>query len=189
MKTPRHQLIAKLHVLIAQQGADKEALYAAYGVTTARDLSDAQLSDMVHKLAAVRTTPSVAPSVPAPQRTVSIVNDTIKKKRSEILALLTKSPKSTNPRTRGLGIPNDWQILNPWIERHAGALLFKLSEAELDGFRKQLLAMRDKGWSYREEPTKPAEAPKTPSAPKPTRRPSIDGAYMVDFTTPPRILS
>lgn len=154
MKTTRHQLLAKLHVLIAQQGVDKEALYAAYGVTTARDLSDAQLSDMIGRLGAIRIAPSSAVSTPTPQRTAPIVNEEVKKKRSEILSLLTKSPRSTNPRTRGLGIPNDWQILNPWIERHAGALLFKLSLDDLEQFRKQLLSMRAKGWSFHEKQEK-----------------------------------
>ena len=50
MKTYRNNLLAKLHILLQQQGVDadtKADIYAGYGVTTAADMTDSQLSRLV----------------------------------------------------------------------------------------------------------------------------------------------
>lgn len=137
----RTQLLAKLHITLKECGAEshKEAIYASYGVASARDLSDRQLLELIGRLNQGQCKiykPQVSPK------------EVVRKKRSEILSLLTKSPQSANPRYRGLGVPNDWTILNPFIERHAGKLLFNLSVTELEQLRGQLLAMRSKNWYY-----------------------------------------
>ena len=53
MKTYRDNLLAKLHILLQQQGVDddtKAEMYAGYGVTTAADMTNFQLSHLVGRL-------------------------------------------------------------------------------------------------------------------------------------------
>lgn len=148
----RRSLLAKLHIMITQLGVDKEALYSSFGVTTARDLSDDQIAYVIRKLEAE----------PAPARTISHripTSDEVRRMRSEVLCLLTWSPTARNERRRGLGVPNDWAVLNPFIERHAGQLLNRLSAEELQAFKLQLLSMRAKGWVWRAAETETAPAP------------------------------
>lgn len=146
----RNRLLAKLHILIAQVGADKEALYSSYGVTSATQMSDYDLIDCIGKLEG--NTSQAATRV----REWGKNDDVVRKLRSEILSLLTKSPAARDPRKRGLGLPNDWEVLNPWIERHAGKRLNRLTIEELASFKKQLLALRAKGWIWREPQPAPA---------------------------------
>lgn len=153
----RGRLYAKLHVLIAQQGVDKMDIYAGYGVSSATEMTDAQLIDCVSRLEGRALK----------QYSTTTTGDTelaVRRLRSEVLSLLTKSPAVRDVRKRGLGLPNDWEILNPWIERHAGARLNKLSAVELETFRRQLLALRAKGWHYK-TPTLEAHTTATTSLP------------------------
>lgn len=134
--TNRNKLLAKLHILITQQSVDKEALYTSYGVESATQMSSADLIDCINKL-----------EKPV-QRAFARTNEEIKKLRSEVLCLLTRSPEARDPRKRGLGIPNDWAVLNPWIARHGGKSLPEMTFDELLAFKKQLLALRAKDWYY-----------------------------------------
>lgn len=169
MKTMRHNLLAKLHILLKQQNAEqhKEAIYSAYGVASSKDMSDAQLSHLIGRLEG--STINVQSPLPTIDTNVVVVDSfEVKKLRSEILSLITKSPCATNHRQRGLGVPNDWAILNPFIVRHGHKLLFQMNAVELDTFRRKLLAMRESGWSYREDRLIPRSlAPTVKSAPTP----------------------
>lgn len=154
-------MIAKLHIILKQQNAEhhKEAIYAAYGVTSSRDMTDAQISHLIGQL---ETPSGRICSKDTPQKEVAVsvqVADDVsaKKMRSNVLKLLTASPRSTNARQRGLGVPNDWAILNPFIVRHGHKLLFQMSAIELENFHRKLLAMRDSGWVYRDRPTEGVE--------------------------------
>lgn len=138
----RRSLLAKLHIMITQQGVDKQALYSSFGVTTARDLTDDQIVYIIRKLEGEQSSArAISSHVKA--------GDEVRRLRSEVLCLLTWSPAARNERKRGLGVPNDWAVLNPFIERHAGRLLNRLSMDELQAFKMQLLSMRAKGWIYR----------------------------------------
>lgn len=158
MKTYRDSLLAKLHILLQQQGVDddtKAEMYAGYGVTTAADMTNFQLSHLVGRLEgrAMGGAPVARPYVEAGPET--------RRLRSQCLKLMTGSPAAVNPRTRGLGIPNDWAIINPFVQHHAGALLNQLSDGALIDFVKKLRKIRDSGWFYR---TQQAERPAQPSA-------------------------
>ena len=69
--------------------------------------------------------------------------------RSQCLKLITGSPAPANPRLRGLGLPNDWAVINPFVQHHAGAMLNQLSDGALMKFVKKLRKIRDSGWFYR----------------------------------------
>lgn len=172
MKTLRQQMIAKLHIILKQQNAieHKAEIYAGYGVTSSRDMTDAQLSHLIGQLEGSNQSAPASVSNRSATRVENLRSENggisapssddefaIKKLRSEILSLLTKSPRSTNPRQRGLGIPNDWAILNPFIVRHGHKLLFQMSTLELENFHRKLLAMRDSGWAYRGLPAEGVE--------------------------------
>ncbi|WP_300725883.1 hypothetical protein [uncultured Rikenella sp.] len=141
MKTHRDSLLAKLHILLKEQGVDeatKRAMYAGYGVETAADLTAPQLRHLVGTLAG-EAVPEAAP------RPVS--NET-RRLRSQCLALMTKSPDPANIKLRGLGLPNDWAVINPFVRHHTGALLNQLSDGRLIDFVKKLRKIRDSGWFY-----------------------------------------
>ncbi|WP_294596271.1 hypothetical protein [uncultured Rikenella sp.] len=141
MKTYRDSLLAKLHILLKEQGVDEEtkrAMYAGYGVDSTADLTAPQLRHLVGSLAG-EAVPEVAP------RQVS--NET-RRLRSQCLALMTKSPDPANIKLRGLGLPNDWAVLNAFVEHHAGATLNRLTDEELERFARKLRAMRSSGWFY-----------------------------------------
>lgn len=141
MKTERNRLLGRLHLLLKEQGVDeatKRAMYAGYGVTTAADMTAPQLRHLVGTLAG-EAVPEAAP------RQVS--NET-RRLRSQCLALMTKSPDPANVKKRGLGLPNDWAVLNSFVERHTGATLNWLTDEELERFARKLRAMRASGWFY-----------------------------------------
>lgn len=139
MKTLRNQMLAKLHILLQQQGGIdyKMALYSSYGVESARDMSDAQLSDAIARL-------DGDASYKAP-----VAIDPIKALRSDALCIMTRSASARTPTKRGLSIPNDWSAINPFVEFHAGKLLYQMDELELCAFIKKLYAIRKSGWFYR----------------------------------------
>lgn len=141
MKTERNRLLGRLHVLLKEQGVDddtKREIYAGYGVQTAADLTAPQLRHLVGSLAG-EAVPESAPR--------SVSNET-RRLRSQCLALMTKSPAPANVKLRGLGLPNDWTVLNAFVEHHAGATLNRLSDRELEQFARKLRAMRSTGWFY-----------------------------------------
>lgn len=153
MKTYRDGLLAKLHILLKEQGIDddtKRAMYASYGVTTAADLTAPQLRHLVGTLA----------GEVVPEATPRLVSNETRRLRSQCLALMTKSPDPADVKKRGLGLPNDWGILNAFTEHHAGATLNRLTDEELERFARKLRAMRASGWFYR--PTRSA-ATQTPA--------------------------
>lgn len=140
----RRALTAKLHILLKEQGAEdqKEAIYSGYGVTSSKELSDDQLADLVEKLdiSSRQNNPRLIMRSPG--------GNTVKTFRSEILKLITGSPGARDPRKRGLGVPNDWDILNPFIKHHTGKFLPYLSQNELEKFQRKLFAMRESDWYY-----------------------------------------
>ncbi len=141
MKTERNRLLGRLHLLLKEQGVDeatKRAMYAGYGVESAADLTAPQLRHLVGSLAG-EAVPETAPR--------SVSNET-RRLRSQCLALMTKSPTPANIKQRGLGLPNDWAILNAFVEHHAGATLNRLSDRELEQLARKLCAMRSTGWFY-----------------------------------------
>lgn len=153
MKTYRDNLLTKLHILLKEQGVDDETkreMYAGYGVESAADLTAPQLRHLVGSLAG-ETVPESAP------RPVS--NET-RRLRSQCLALMTKSPAPANVKLRGLGLPNDWAVLNAFVEHHAGATLNRLTDEELERFARKLRAMRSSGWFY----NAPRQAAASPAA-------------------------
>lgn len=141
MKTERNRLLGRLHLLLQEQGVDdetKRAMYAGYGVESAADLTVPQLRHLVARLAG-EAVPESAPRQVSPET---------RRLRSQCLALMTKSPAPANVKLRGLGLPNDWAVLNPFVEHHAGATLNRLTDAELERFARKLRAMRSTGWFY-----------------------------------------
>ncbi len=141
MKTERNRLLGRLHLLLKEQGVDddtKREMYAGYGVQTAADLTAPQLRHLVGSLAG-EAVPETAPR--------SVSNET-RRLRSQCLALMTKSPAPANIKQRGLGLPNDWAVLNAFVEHHAGATLNRLSDRELEQLARKLRAMRASGWFY-----------------------------------------
>lgn len=148
MKTYRDRLLAKLHILLQQQGVDddtKAEMYAGYGVTTAADMTDSQLSHLVGRL----ENRDMGQAYTIPPR--GDVSPETRRLRSQCLKLMTGSPSAVNPRARGLGIPNDWAIINPFVQHHAGAMLNQLSDGSLINFVKKLRKIRDSGWFYRQQ--------------------------------------
>lgn len=153
----RTKLLAKLHILLKQTGAEhhKEAIYASYNVASSRDMTESQLMQLIGVLA--------GDPAPAKQATP----DEIRAMRSEVLFVLTANPDAIKPRRRGLGIPNDWQLLNPFISHHGGKCMKDMSYEELAAFKTQLCAMRSTGWRYRVKPAIPAPQPPVKEAPCP----------------------
>ncbi|WP_304708419.1 hypothetical protein [uncultured Rikenella sp.] len=141
MKTERNKLLGRLHLLLKEQGVDeatKRAMYAGYGVETAADLTAPQLRHLIGSLAG-EAVPEAAPR---------LVSNETRRLRSQCLALMTKSPDPANIKLRGLGLPNDWAVLNSFVEHHAGATLSRLTDEELERFARKLRAMRASGWFY-----------------------------------------
>ena len=145
MKTERNRLLGRIHLLLKEQGVDeatKRAMYASYGVASAADLTDYQLRHLIARLEGYDLGP--APVV----RPWQEVSSETSRLRSQCLALMTKSPAPANPRLRGLGLPNDWAVINPFVRHHTGALLNQLSDGRLIDFVKKLRKIRDSGWFY-----------------------------------------
>ncbi len=153
MKTYRDSLLAKLHILLKEQGVDdetKRVMYAGYGVETAADLTAPQLRHLVGSLAGE----AVPESAPRP------VSNETRRLRSQCLALMTKSPEPANIKLRGLGLPNDWAVLNAFVEHHTETTLNRLTDEELEWFARKLRAMRASGWFY----NAPRQAAASPAA-------------------------
>lgn len=148
MKTERNNLLARLHILLKRTGAEteKEAIYASYNVASAAAMSDGQLMDLIGKLERLGNDRNRH-------------DPELRAMRSEVLFVLTANPDARQPRRRGLGIPNDWQILNPFILRHAGKRLPDMDFSELAAFKKQLYAMRATGWRYAVKNATPVSHP------------------------------
>ena len=129
----RNKLLAKLHILLKETGAEahKKDIYAGYGVDSAKEMSDDQIVDLIGRLdASTQNHSTMERSHPIQQRHEA-ANGQIRSLRSDVLFVLTANPDAQSPRRRGLGIPNDWQILNPFIHRHAGTLLYEMTDSEL----------------------------------------------------------
>lgn len=169
MKSTRNALLAKLHILLKEQNAEeyKSQIYAQFGVTSSREMSDGQLIELISRLEATRSgsidTSTQAKSPITQNGEIGL----IRRLRSEILCLLTRSPH-IELRRRGLGVPNDWAVLNPFICRHTGVLLNRLDLDQLKAFRKQLLVMRDKGWVWHSPEDLPLERIHEANTVKPT---------------------
>lgn len=155
MNTRNNQL-ARLHILLNEQGVDNDTkceIYASYGVGSSKDMTDYQLRHLIARLEGHDLGP--APTIQARQD----VSSETRRLRSQCLKLITGSPAPANPKLRGLGIPNDWTIINPFVQYHAGARLNQLSDSGLADFVKKLRKIRDSGWFYR-SPQPGAEPPR-----------------------------
>lgn len=128
----KNKLIQQLQILMKQQGMIdyKADLYASYGVSSSKDMSEAQLQDVIKRLGG------------KPTINREKANATVRYLRSKCLKIIT------SPTPEGLDVPNKWNILNEFIERHCGKLLTKMTEVELTKFEKKLYAIRETGWSY-----------------------------------------
>ena len=156
MKTLRNNLIAKLHILMKETGTDqyKAELYAGYGVASSRDMTERQLIDLINRLQGKNI------DTPAPRAEASAETRHL---RSECLKVMTGDPFARNMRAAGLGIPNNWDIINPFVKHHAGALLNQLTDDKLKVLKRKLFAMRESGWRYRQKDT-PREPETKPAA-------------------------
>lgn len=136
----KNKLIQKLQILLRQQGAleSKQEIYAQYGVTSSKDMSVPDLIQLINRLEGK----TLRPQVDFHTRLL----------RSEVLKLLT-TPATGELRERGLGIPNDWGVLNPFIANHGGKSLPEMTTVELSSFKAKLYAMRQTGWHYKQPQT------------------------------------
>lgn len=161
----RSKLIAKLHILLNQKGVDKELFLSDnFGKSSSKELTDGELINAINALDGKKIQHS----------SYVAADDATRKLRSEILALITKSPHATNARERGLGVTNDWSVLNPWIERKSGGKrLNQMSFEELKAFRKQVIAIRAKGWFSKDSQSKPQAASTIPPTPEPQKYTAI----------------
>lgn len=163
MEKNRYSLLARLHILLKERGVDEETkreMCANYGATTAARLSGCQLEDLIGKLQGNKAQQRLLKDRTSCYEKPEAAPEDIRRLRSEILFFITGDPEAANPRKRGLGIPNSWPVINPFIERHAGKLLFELDTNELEAFKRQLMAMRQSGWRYRKpKQTTPENSP------------------------------
>lgn len=138
----KNKLIQKLQILLRQQNAieHKESIYLQYGVTSSKDMKIDDLIHLINKLEGNTQRP----------RPQAQANDYIKAFRSEVLKLLT-APAEGEVRKRGLGIPNDWSVLNPFILHHGCKTLREMTIPELTAFKSKLYAMRKSGWHYQQQ--------------------------------------
>lgn len=163
MGTDRKRLIGRLHKLIGEQAdpaAAKEGIYAAYGVASIADMSEAQLRNAIGSLEGTVRRPLVSgrPDYSRP------VSQFTKQLRSEVLKLITGAPAAHGG---GLGLPNSWPEINRFVSAHAGVAIPAMTDDELLAFKRQLFAIRESGWRYghKEEPA--------------TETPQLTAAYMV----------
>lgn len=169
MKTERNRLLGRLHLLLKEQGVDndtKREIYASYGVETAADMTNYQLLHLIARLEGYKVGP--APVIP-PRRDVG---PETRRLRSQCLALMTKSPAPVDIKRRGLGLPNDWSVINPFVQHHTGAMLNQLSDGALIDFIKKLRKIRDSGWFY----SVPRPGENRPAQVLIFRAPTSDGA-------------
>ena len=137
----RNKLLAKLHIILAQQGINastKRDIYTSMGVTSATEMTEDELIYLINKLEGKANK----------KAHVSKVSPEMKALRSEVLFFMTGNPGAKDERKRGLGIPNDWTFLNSFMEHHAGKRLNKMSVEELKDFKKKLFKIRKTGWFY-----------------------------------------
>ncbi len=129
----KNKLIQQLQILMKQQGMMdyKADFYASYGVSSSKDMSESELQDAIRRLGG------------KPTMCREKANANTRYMRSEVLKILT------TPAPKGLNIPNEWNILNPFIEKHGGKLLSKMTDEELTKFKKKLYSIRESGWSYK----------------------------------------
>lgn len=128
-------------------------MWSNYGLDSASQLSDAQLSEAINNITGQA------------QGYTRYVSPEIKKLRSEILTLLTRRPEAVDAKKRGLGVPNDWDYLNPFIAQYTGGRLLNdksMKTEELVQLKRQLLAMRAKGWMWQPKIQETAEIKEMP---------------------------
>lgn len=129
----KKRLIQQLQILMRQHNMieHKEAFYASYGVTSSTKMTEEQLRDAIVRLGG------------KPTQGREKVNADVRYLRSQVLKVMT------TPAPKGLNIPNEWDILNPFIERHGGKRLSAMNDTELNALKKKLYAMRQSGWNYK----------------------------------------
>jgi hypothetical protein len=149
----RNKLSAKLHILLKQTAAEefKDDLYQQYGVTTSRDLTDWQLSDLIQRLEGrSQSTNAVTTRDRSTGKTRSAL-------QSQVLATLTR-----------LGIKEDatksnaaarWAELNQFVrsKNPAGKTIPEMSSDELQRLFVTLKSIESKGWRRKE--AAPAKTP------------------------------
>lgn len=152
----RKILNSKYHAILTQKGVMDiryDLLNEWFGVDSSKKLSDNQMIEAISRLSGTTA--------------ISADQQLLKLKRSDILKLITGNPFASNPRERGLGVPNEWTRLNPFIKNHAGKYLPSLTMEQLLKFHDQLFAIRDSGWYYgKKEHEALPSAPTTHPQPK-----------------------
>lgn len=139
----RKRLLAKLHILLKQTGAEnhKEELYAGYGVESSRDMTDGQLCDLIGRLENGHRAIYGGGRQPGKSRAKCL---------SDVLAVLsrmgiTEDTTKTNPAER-------WQELNEFVrsKNKARKAIPEMNEEELRALFVILRAMECKGWKKRQ---------------------------------------
>ena len=137
-KTIRQQLLGKLHILLKQSGAYeyRRDIYSGYGVTTAADLTEWQLKDLVNRLE------------------TEIANrkeNHLKMHRRKVATLLTEIgvyyvEKGETDRVA-------WERANQFLKRPkiAGNVFYRLTVNDLIALERKLIAMKNKGYYYDRE--------------------------------------
>lgn len=142
MKTDRNKLLARLHILLKELGAEeyKREIYADYGVTSSKDMSDGQLHDLVGRLESDRNI----------QR-----DEAVRTLRHNALNLLTEM--GVYYRAGGDTWSDVWERVNEFLKQDkiAGKPLYSLAVPELKTLIRQLRAMQTKGYRYKGVETEP----------------------------------
>lgn len=165
----KKRLKCKFHVLLSKTGNihNKEAMLSGCGVVSSSDLTIEQLTALINGLEDKRETAGTQTHYKQPAASDRLLKD----KRSSVLKLITGSPTAHNPKERGLGVPNDWALINPFIKNHAGAYLYELNIERLEQLRRKLFSMRETHWYYgkKEQYAAPSAASSQHQAQKPTQ--------------------
>jgi len=119
-------LYKKMHAMLGELGIaySKEFLLEGYGVASTKELSDADLSDLVEKLSDMKRQKSV--------------NEILRKLRSENLCILQRMGIYTNNES--------WHRVNAFLldPKIAGKLLYKMTTNELIQLKTKLHAIESK---------------------------------------------
>lgn len=162
----KKRLKCKFHVLLSKTGNidNKEAMLSGCGVVSSSDLTIEQLTALINGLEGKSETAGARSYYKQPAS-----DRLLKDKRSSVLKLITGSPTAHNPKERGLGVPNDWALINPFIKNHAGAYLYELNIERLEQLRRKLFSMRETGWYHGKKEQYAAPSVASSQTQKPTQ--------------------
>lgn len=124
---PETNKIIQFHTLLHKVGImdQKEAILEGFGVTSSKDLSDLQITEVISRLQRMSDARYNVP-------------ESTRRKRSTILDLLVRLDVYKNN--------GDWSRVNKYLmqPRIAGKLLYEMDETELDALARKLRAILKK---------------------------------------------